>query len=89
MNHLPTIDRSGLTVDMTVDAATLARDCVRDKLASLKNHIASAVEEGNAPYVNTDLTGFDYAAKLVIELRRYEEAFKHLNGALLRKDGTI
>lgn len=78
-----------ITIELTEAQAVYVRDQIDANLHSLKNCIASAVERGPYEYAKSGQTGFEYAQNLTIKLREREAAFKAVNGAILRADGTI
>ncbi len=63
------------TVTITRETNKLVRRLLESERSFLQNIICGAVDVGAAQYVDTGLTGFEYAQKLVRRLREVEGEF--------------
>lgn len=59
--------------NLTREQNKLVRDMFNDKLQTLKNHIVSMVDCGDAKYGKSAMTGYEYARKTVKELKAHQE----------------
>jgi hypothetical protein len=68
-------------LNLEVDDLKIIKECLEEKISAMKNHIVSAVENPG------HWSGVHSAESMARNLRRVENTFKQVHGALLRERG--